>query len=201
MQAAPARSLLQLDPTPKPLSWLAELRLAAVLCVPTAFDLVATILMNVGLLSMRVSVYQMLRGASELLFARVFAAALVRRRCVGAWMRVGEGGVCSGWGDRGGHACAVQGMPLNACLWHDWPAGELRDVSIWVPAPAHKWTQLHACCRPSGLHLMGTGCSIVGIIVVGTASVLAGALLSGLRAPTCRCACPWPGLIRPAGKR
>ena len=55
-------------------------RSSFVLCIPAAFDLVATALMNIGLLSLRVSVYQMLRGASELVFTRLFAAMLLKRR-------------------------------------------------------------------------------------------------------------------------
>jgi drug/metabolite transporter (DMT)-like permease len=51
----------------------------ALLLIPTAFDLAATALMNVGLLSVTASVYQMLRGA-EMLFAALFAVAFLRRR-------------------------------------------------------------------------------------------------------------------------
>jgi hypothetical protein len=49
------------------------------LALPSVFDLIATILMNVGLLSVTASVYQMMRGA-EMLFAAVFAVAFLRRR-------------------------------------------------------------------------------------------------------------------------
>lgn len=48
------------------------------LTIPTAFDLVATVLMNVGLLSVTASVYQMMRGA-EMLFAALFAVVFLRR--------------------------------------------------------------------------------------------------------------------------
>lgn len=48
------------------------------LSIPTFFDLVATILMNVGLLSVTASVYQMLRGA-EMLFAALFAVFFLKR--------------------------------------------------------------------------------------------------------------------------
>lgn len=48
------------------------------LAIPTAFDLVATVLMNVGLLSVTASVYQMMRGA-EMLFAALFAVVFLRR--------------------------------------------------------------------------------------------------------------------------
>ena len=47
--------------------------------IPTFFDLVATVLMNVGLLSVTASVYQMMRGA-EMLFAAVFAVAFLHRQ-------------------------------------------------------------------------------------------------------------------------
>ena len=49
------------------------------LTIPTFFDLVATILMNIGLLSVTASVYQMLRGA-EMLFAALFAVAFLKRK-------------------------------------------------------------------------------------------------------------------------
>lgn len=49
------------------------------LIIPTVFDLIATILMNIGLLSVTASVYQMLRGA-EMLFAALFAVAFLKRR-------------------------------------------------------------------------------------------------------------------------
>ncbi|PSC76686.1 Solute carrier family 35 member F6 [Micractinium conductrix] len=55
-----------------------ELAQALMLFIPTAFDLVATVLMNVGLLSVTASVYQMMRGA-EMLFAALFAVLFLRR--------------------------------------------------------------------------------------------------------------------------
>jgi len=51
---------------------------AWMLIIPTFFDLVATVLMNVGLLSVTASVYQMLRGA-EMLFAALFAVVFLKR--------------------------------------------------------------------------------------------------------------------------
>jgi len=45
---------------------------------PLCFDLVATVLMNIGLLSATASVYQMMRGA-EMLFAALFAVLFLRR--------------------------------------------------------------------------------------------------------------------------
>lgn len=48
------------------------------LAIPTAFDLVATVLMNIGLLSVTASVYQMMRGA-EMLFAAAFALIFLKR--------------------------------------------------------------------------------------------------------------------------
>lgn len=48
------------------------------LTIPTFFDLIATILMNIGLLSVTASVYQMMRGA-EMLFAALFAVVFLKR--------------------------------------------------------------------------------------------------------------------------
>ena len=56
----------------------AELHQLALLCIPTVFDLVATVLMNVGLLSVTASVYQMMRGA-EMLFAALFTLLFLGR--------------------------------------------------------------------------------------------------------------------------
>lgn len=64
-------------PASRPLAQ--ELREVAMLAIPTAFDLVATVLMNVGLLSVTASAYQMLRGA-EMLFAALFAVVFLKRR-------------------------------------------------------------------------------------------------------------------------
>jgi len=46
---------------------------------PAAFDLIATILMNLGLIFVSASVYQMMRGA-EMLFAALFGVTFLRRR-------------------------------------------------------------------------------------------------------------------------
>lgn len=62
----------------RPPSSHSELKQALLLTIPTAFDLVATILMNVGLLTVTASVYQMMRGA-EMLFAALFAVVFLRR--------------------------------------------------------------------------------------------------------------------------
>ena len=51
------------------------------LAIPSAFDLIATALMNVGLLSVTASVYQMMRSA-ELVFAAVFGVFFLQRRLV-----------------------------------------------------------------------------------------------------------------------
>lgn len=48
------------------------------LAIPTFFDLIATVLMNIGLLSVTASVYQMMRGA-EMLFAALFAVTFLHR--------------------------------------------------------------------------------------------------------------------------
>lgn len=55
-----------------------EFREILLLGIPTGFDLVATILMNIGLLSVTASVYQMMRGA-EMLFAALFAVLFLHR--------------------------------------------------------------------------------------------------------------------------
>ena len=56
-----------------------ELHQALMLSIPTFFDLLATVLMNVGLLSVTASVYQMMRGA-EMLIAALFAVAFLKRK-------------------------------------------------------------------------------------------------------------------------
>lgn len=56
-----------------------ELKDALMLAIPTVFDLIATVLMNVGLLTVTASVYQMMRGA-EMLFAAILAVVFLRRR-------------------------------------------------------------------------------------------------------------------------
>jgi len=55
-----------------------ELKDIAMLTIPTTFDLASTMLMNVGLLYVHASVYQMLRGA-EMLFAALFSVTVLRR--------------------------------------------------------------------------------------------------------------------------
>ncbi|BDA42835.1 Solute carrier family 35 member F6 [Coccomyxa sp. Obi] len=49
------------------------------LAIPTIFDLIATVLMNIGLLSVTASVYQMMRGA-EMFFAAIFSVLFLHRR-------------------------------------------------------------------------------------------------------------------------
>ncbi|EIE24529.1 hypothetical protein COCSUDRAFT_65401 [Coccomyxa subellipsoidea C-169] len=49
------------------------------LAIPTVFDLIATVLMNIGLLSVTASVYQMMRGA-EMFFAAIFSVLFLHRR-------------------------------------------------------------------------------------------------------------------------
>lgn len=55
-----------------------ELKKTLMLAIPTFFDLLATVLMNVGLLWVTASVYQMMRGA-EMLFAAFFAITFLKR--------------------------------------------------------------------------------------------------------------------------
>lgn len=61
---------------PKPRN---ELRETLLLSIPTFFDLLATILMNIGLLYVTASVYQMMRGA-EMLFAALFTVTFLGRK-------------------------------------------------------------------------------------------------------------------------
>jgi hypothetical protein len=65
--------------TERPRASSSSLREVLLLSLPSIFDLIATILMNVGLLSVTASVYQMMRGA-EMLFAAVFAVSFLGRR-------------------------------------------------------------------------------------------------------------------------
>jgi drug/metabolite transporter (DMT)-like permease len=78
------------------------------LAIPAAFDIVATVLMNTGLLSVTASVYQMMRGA-EMIFAALLAVTLLQRTlnrlhygglaaCVGGIAIVGLASVLSGTG-------------------------------------------------------------------------------------------------------
>lgn len=55
-----------------------EMKEIFLLTIPTIFDLIATVLMNVGLLSVTASVYQMMRGA-EMLFAALFSVLFLHR--------------------------------------------------------------------------------------------------------------------------
>lgn len=55
-----------------------SLKETLLLAIPSTFDLIATVLMNVGLLSVTASVYQMMRGA-EMLFAALFAVLFLKR--------------------------------------------------------------------------------------------------------------------------
>lgn len=78
------------------------------IAMPAALDIVATCLMNTGLLSVTASVYQMMRGA-EMIFAALLAITVLRRRlnklhylglscCVGGIVLVGLASVLSGSG-------------------------------------------------------------------------------------------------------
>lgn len=61
-------------PKAVPGGWKQKLLLA----IPTIFDLIATVLMNIGLLHVTASVYQMMRGA-EMLFAALFSVVFLKR--------------------------------------------------------------------------------------------------------------------------
>jgi len=119
-------------PNPKPQTHPQEdgaiakgsLRETLLLSIPSFFDLVATVLMNIGLLSVTASVYQMMRGA-EMLFAAVFAVAFLHRALnrfhlygilccvVGGWC--GAGSVW-GWSSVGG-GLGVRGGLGRGALW------------------------------------------------------------------------------------
>jgi len=85
-----------------------EIKEVILLAIPTFFDIVATVLMNVGYLSVTASVYQMLRGA-EMLFAALFAVVFLKRSlnkyhysgiacCITGIMLVGTSSLMSGEG-------------------------------------------------------------------------------------------------------
>ena len=89
------------------------------LSIPTVFDLVATVLMNVGLLSVTASVYQMMRGA-EMVFAAILAVVFLQRSlnklhfmgigcCICGICLVGLSSVLSG---EGGTAVPVTGAQV-----------------------------------------------------------------------------------------
>lgn len=85
-----------------------HLKETLMLSIPTFFDLLATVLMNVGLLWVTASVYQMMRGA-EMLFAAFFAVTFLKRKlnrhhmigllcCLVGVMMVGTSSLLSGEG-------------------------------------------------------------------------------------------------------
>jgi drug/metabolite transporter (DMT)-like permease len=97
-----------------------ELREAAMLSIPTVFDLIATVLMNIGLLSVTASVYQMMRGA-EMVFAAVLAVVFLHRAlnklhfmgigcCICGICLVGLSSVLAG---EGGTAVPVTGAQVH----------------------------------------------------------------------------------------
>eukprot|EP01025_Chloroclados_australasicus_P033081 TRINITY_DN3360_c0_g3_i2.p1 TRINITY_DN3360_c0_g3~~TRINITY_DN3360_c0_g3_i2.p1 ORF type:complete len:541 (+),score=49.39 TRINITY_DN3360_c0_g3_i2:204-1625(+) len=62
-----------------PISKVQGIKEILMLSIPAIFDLVATVLMNIGLLTVTASVYQMMRGA-EMIFAAIFATTFLRRK-------------------------------------------------------------------------------------------------------------------------
>lgn len=98
-----------------------DLREALMLSIPTVFDLIATVLMNIGLLSVTASVYQMMRGA-EMVFAAVLAITFLKRTlnrlhysgisaCIAGIVLVGLSSVLSG--DGGSQIEASPPLPLT----------------------------------------------------------------------------------------
>ncbi|WIA30810.1 hypothetical protein OEZ86_000868 [Tetradesmus obliquus] len=102
-----------------------SLKETLLLAIPSFFDLVATVLMNVGLLSVTASVYQMMRGA-EMLFAALFAVLFLKRHlnrfhymgigcCAAGICMVGMSSVLSGEGSST-HAVSTEEMLLGMGL-------------------------------------------------------------------------------------
>eukprot|EP00879_Flechtneria_rotunda_P007740 GHRR01008113.1.p1 GENE.GHRR01008113.1~~GHRR01008113.1.p1 ORF type:complete len:344 (+),score=105.70 GHRR01008113.1:147-1178(+) len=102
-----------------------SLKETLLLALPSFFDLVATVLMNIGLLNVTASVYQMMRGA-EMLFAALFAVLFLHRHlnrfhylgilcCVTGISMVGLSSVLSGEGSST-HEVSTQAMLLGMGL-------------------------------------------------------------------------------------
>ncbi|GIL90033.1 hypothetical protein Vretimale_18135 [Volvox reticuliferus] len=117
--------LLSFDDTHAVSPKRSHLKEIALLSIPTAFDLVATVLMNIGLLYVTASVYQMMRGA-EMLFAAFFAITFLGRRlnryhalgiifCVMGITLVGTSSIMSGEGSST-HAVTTEEMLLGMGL-------------------------------------------------------------------------------------
>ena len=161
------------------LSTLQRLRKALVLAIPTGFDVVATALMNVGLLHLRVSVYQMMRGASELLFARLFAAVVLKRRrdrhgWLGLYDFLGAGGP----------------LPCSCCMHACGPPAAA--VMLWLQ-------QCVKITAPVALRLNGGGWSATGHGVLRLLRTLQAqraahgghGVLGGGHGARCICQHPW----------
>ena len=64
---------------PQPACTLSTAKQILLIAIPTSFDLVATVLMSIGLLYVTVSIYQMMRGA-ELVFAAIFSVLFLGKK-------------------------------------------------------------------------------------------------------------------------
>lgn len=110
-----------------------HLKEVALLALPTIFDLIATVLMNVGLLYVTASVYQMMRGA-EMLFAAFFAITFLGRKlnryhALGIVCCVVSDSVVLGGEGRGTRAVG-KGFELRNESTHTGP----EECNIWAPA-------------------------------------------------------------------
>jgi hypothetical protein len=173
---AAAEPLLAADggapPAPAGTSWAQ----VAMLAIPTFFDLIATVLMNIGLLSVTASVYQMLRGA-EMLFAALFAVVFLKRSlnkyhyrgigcCIAGIALVGASSLLAGEGSAShavapgailfGMALIVASQAVQAAqiTFEDFFMVIERRLSPWLEHSARKtlpafWAAKQNCARVS----------------------------------------------------
>jgi hypothetical protein len=161
-----------------------ELLRSLVIAVPAGFDLVATVLMNVGLLSVTASVYQMLRGAC-MLFAAVFAVTFLKRSLNGlhftgigcAIVRPPPAATLAPPQQAQSHACAPCLAHIQPCMSAQQALDPARlapaalpqlvapsDIVTFIALTASQW-----CARDNG-----TACAPqAGIALVGLSSLLA----------------------------
>ena len=140
-------------------------RALALILIPTAFDLVASMLLAVGLLFVSASAFQMVRG-SEVAFAALLSAACLGRRL----NRLHIGGIAACmvswcwevrfWRRLGTLGCTLQSLPLSHPLvrGRSLPALACRQAcntsphSTWLPSCrlASVWWALPACSMARG---------------------------------------------------
>ena len=150
------------------------------LAIPMALDLVATILLSVGLLVTTASVSQMLRG-SGMLFAALFALTFLKRKL--NWCPL-EHSVCLAKVVHSVEASRHNTRRLRSYNCTVARRGSL-SCSSQQPLPKRSVTavtllsQQHAACpdleqHVHRLHYTGIALSFVGMAVVGAASLLSG---------------------------